>query len=372
MSTTNDRRRDEYYLRKAGRLALRGHGSAEPNPLVGCVIVGAGDRVVGWGYHRRFGEPHAEVNALARAGDAARGATAYVSLEPCSHTGKTPPCSAALAAAGVGRVVIARRDPNPIAAGGLAALQAAGVEVDVRGDLEGVLAIADPFAHRVRSGLPWIVAKWAQTLDGRIATRTGESQWLSGELSRRMVHRERGRVDAILTGIGTVLADDPLLTARDVRVRRVARRLVVDPDLRTPLDANIVTTLDAAPTTIICGDHADAELGGALEAAGVEVVTAPAPGGVIALGPVLRGLANRYDMTNALVEGGSRLLGHLFAQKLVREAWVFVTPRLFADEESLPCASGRTVQRVADGVELELVSAHRRGDDLVARYSVRS
>jgi diaminohydroxyphosphoribosylaminopyrimidine deaminase/5-amino-6-(5-phosphoribosylamino)uracil reductase len=372
MSSTNDQRRDEHYLRMAGRLALRGHGGAEPNPLVGCVIVTPDGRLVGWGYHRRFGEPHAEANALARAGGDARGATAYVSLEPCSHTGKTPPCTSALIDARVARVVIARRDPNPIAAGGLATLRGAGIEVDVRGDVERVLSVTDPFAHRVRSGLPWVIAKWAQTVDGRIATRSGESKWLSSPRSRRMVHRERGRVDAIITGIGTVLADDPLLTARDVRKRRTARRLVVDPELRTPLDAQIVTTTEVAPTTIICGEAADPGRRQAMESAGVEIVTAPAPDRVIALGPVLRQLAEDRAITNVLVEGGARLLGRLFEQKLVREAWVFVTPRIFADDSSLSCASGRTVERVTDGVELELITAHERGDDLVARYSVKS
>ena len=157
----------------AARLAVRGRGGAEPNPIVGCLIVSAEGAVVGWGYHRRFGGPHAEINALRRAGERARGATAYVTLEPCSHTGKTPPCTEALIAAGIARLVIARRDPNPIAAGGVDRLRGAGIQVDLLGDCEPAIAIADPFAHRVRSGLPWVIAKWAQTVDGRIATRSG-------------------------------------------------------------------------------------------------------------------------------------------------------------------------------------------------------
>ena len=243
-------RDDLRYLHIAARLALRGHGGTEPNPIVGCLIVSPRDEIVGWGYHRQCGQAHAEVHALGRAGPRAAGATAYITLEPCNHFGRTPPCTEALIKAGVAKVVIARRDPNPIAAGGLDRLREAGIEVVIADDCELAMRITDGFARRVRSGLPWVIAKWAQTLDGRIATGSGESRWISNEASRRMVHRERGRVDAILTGIGTVLSDDPLLTARDVRIRRVARRIVIDPHLKTPLDAKLVQTADRFPTTM--------------------------------------------------------------------------------------------------------------------------
>src|SRR5262245_42932667 len=202
---------DIAHLRTAARLALRGRGGVEPNPMVGCVIVSAPPRseVVGWGYHRRVGGPHAEIVALRRAGPKARGGTMYCTLEPCSHVGRTPPCTAAIIEARIARVVTARRDPNPIAAGGLDCLRDAGIAIEGTDACEAAIAVSDPFAHRVRSGLPWVIAKWAQTADGKVATRPphNESQWISSEASRMLVHRERGRVDAIVTGIGTVLRD---------------------------------------------------------------------------------------------------------------------------------------------------------------------
>src|SRR5436190_8347297 len=242
---------DHQHLLRAARLALRGHGGAEPNPLVGCVIASRAGETIGWGYHGNYGGPHAEIVTLQRAADRARGATLYCTLEPCNHQGKTGPCTQAIIDAKIARVVIARRDPYPPAAGGIERMQAAGIKVDVIEDCQPAVAVSDPFVHRVKTGLPWVTVKWAQTIDGKIATRSGESKWISNEASRKMVHRERGRVDVILTGIGTVLKDDPLLTARKVRQRRVARRIVIDPDLQIPLSAKLVTTAEA-PTTIIC------------------------------------------------------------------------------------------------------------------------
>jgi diaminohydroxyphosphoribosylaminopyrimidine deaminase/5-amino-6-(5-phosphoribosylamino)uracil reductase len=364
---------DHRFMRMAARLAVRGHGGAEPNPPVGCVIVDRDGAVLGSGHHRRFGGPHAEVVALREAGPSARGATVYLTLEPCSHVGKTPPCTEALIDAGVRRVVIARRDPNPIAAGGVDRLTSGGVEVDLLPDCEPAIAVTDPFVYRVRSGLPWLTAKWAQTIDGRIATRTGESKWISSEMSRRMVHRERGRVDAILTGIGTALADDPLLTARDVRVRRTARRIVVDPDLRLPLDAKLVMTARETPTIVACresamterADHTDA-----LRDAGVTIHTIVSDAPELPLPALLRVLVDEYDATNVLVEAGPGLLGSLFRQKLVREAWVFIGPLLLGDDEAMTCASVGEAPHLIDGTSMSLISHRRRGDDVVLRYRV--
>jgi diaminohydroxyphosphoribosylaminopyrimidine deaminase/5-amino-6-(5-phosphoribosylamino)uracil reductase len=357
----------------AARLAARGRGSVEPNPLVGCLIVSPTSDVVGWGYHRRYGGPHAEINALSKAGRHAKGATAYVTLEPCAHVGKTPPCTDALIRAGVTRVVLGRRDPNPVAAGGVARLRAAGVQVDLLHECDFALAVTDPFVHRVRSGLPWVIAKWAQTIDGRIATRSGESKWISSENSRRLVHRERGRVDAILTGIGTALADDPMLTARDVRVRRVARRVIVDPRLKLPLDSKLVQTAGTFPTMVACAESVlddRAEHAAALRGFGVDVISAPAPEGEMRLAPVLRRLVEEHDATNVLVEGGAALLGRLFRQKLVKEAWVFIAPLLFGDEAATPCVSGLDVQRLTDGVRMRPISVRARSDDVVLRYRI--
>jgi diaminohydroxyphosphoribosylaminopyrimidine deaminase/5-amino-6-(5-phosphoribosylamino)uracil reductase len=367
--------RDDHYLRMAARLALRGHGGAEPNPLVGSVIVAPNGQVIGWGYHRRCGGPHAEIIALRRAGNLASGATLYCTLEPCNHTGRTPPCVDSIIEARIKRIVIARRDPNPIAGGGLERLRAAGIEAAVNEGCEQAIAVSEPFAYRVRSGLPWVTAKWAQTLDGKIATRSphGESQWISSEASRRMVHRERGRVDAILTGIGTLLKDDPMLTARGVRVRRIARRVVIDPRLRTPLDSKIISTAHVAPITIVFSKtavQAEIEPAKGFKDLGVELLDWEAPADELPLGPVLRELTAHHDLTNVLVEAGSGLLSRLFRQKLVNEAWVFVGPMLLGDDQAASAVAGMNVQRLSEGAKLKLLELRRRGCDVIARYRV--
>ncbi|MHC4990196.1 MAG: bifunctional diaminohydroxyphosphoribosylaminopyrimidine deaminase/5-amino-6-(5-phosphoribosylamino)uracil reductase RibD [Planctomycetota bacterium] len=359
-------------MRRATRLALRGHGGAEPNPMVGCVLVAPDGSIVGEGYHRRCGGPHAELVALQQAGGRARGATAYVTLEPCDHSGRTGPCSRALIDANVARVVIARPDPTPLAGGGADRLRSAGVDVQFLQPDRDAWLPSEPFAHRAATGRPWVIAKWAQTVDGRIATRTGESQWISGERSRRLVHRERGRVDAILTGIGTVLADDPRLTARGVRRRRTARRVVVDPELRTPDDARLLQTLDDAALTLLCTTAARRSGRGAtLEARGVELLDQPAPDGQLALDVALGQLVDRHDMTCVLVEAGAGLLGRLFRAALVNEAWVFVGPLVLGDEDATPAVVGCTAAHLTDGVPLELLGTYRRGDDVLLRYLVR-
>lgn len=364
---------DRRYLSMAARLAMRGHGGAEPNPLVGCVIVAGRDEVVGWGCHRRCGGPHAEREALDRAASRARGATVYLTLEPCNHLGRTGPCSEALIEAGVARVVYARAEPDDVAAGGAWRLQAAGIEVELVTGCRAAVQVSDPFVHRLRTGLPWVVVKWAQTLDGRIATRTGASRWISSVASRRLVHQKRGRVDAILTGIGTVRSDDPMLTARGVRRRRVARRVVIDANLEISPDRRLVTTTDVAPTVVACGEdrlRADPDRAAALRRAGVDLVAIKTVGGELPLETVLRELVLRYETTNVLVEAGAGLVGRLFRQRLVNEAWVFVAPKIFGDDEALACVRGLTVETLTDATPLQLWNVRRRGDDVVLNYGV--
>ncbi|TVQ54768.1 MAG: bifunctional diaminohydroxyphosphoribosylaminopyrimidine deaminase/5-amino-6-(5-phosphoribosylamino)uracil reductase RibD, partial [Phycisphaerales bacterium] len=370
-------KRDHHHLLTAARLAARGIGRAEPNPPVGCVLVDPDDRVVGWGYHTACGQPHAEVEALRRAGNAARGTTAYVTLEPCNHTGRTGPCTEALIKAGVKEVVIARPDPNPVASGGIQRLKEAGIAVRITEICPEAIRVSAPFAHRVTTGLPWVIAKWAQTLDGRIATRTGESQWISGPRSRHTVHRRRARVDAILTGIGTVQHDDPMLTARNVRLRRTAKRVVIDPKLETALDARLVRTADEVPTIIYTTEAAIRQQASArqeLERRGVVIRHVPAmhedPAAVsleeVSLEPVLRSLVAEEDVTNVLTEAGSGLLRRLFAGGLVTEALVFIAPKLLADEHARSCLTGWTTERLTDGIDLDLIDLRRRGDDALA------
>ncbi len=314
------------HMERAARLALRGHGGAEPNPMVGCVIVGPDGRAIAEGHHRRCGGPHAEVEALHRAGERARGATAVVTLEPCNHHGRTGPCSQALVRAGVARVVYACADPHPAAAGGAAALRDAGVEV-IHAPHPAAERASAPFLARVRLGRPWTVAKWAESSDGRIATRPGEPRWISGERSRAMVHRERARCDAVLTGMGTVLRDDPLLTVRGTRARRTPLRAVWDPRLALPAGSALARTAHDSPVLCACTHAALAARAGhadALRAAGIEVAAFE---GVASLSCAL--LAR--GASTLLVEAGPGLVRPMVDAGLVDLAWVFTAPHALGD-----------------------------------------
>lgn len=345
-------------LARAARIAARGHGGAEPNPMVGCVIVDGQGSVVAEGFHRRCGGPHAEIEALRAAGAAAKGATAIVTLEPCAHRGRTGPCVDALIEAGVARVLYAVADPNPVAGGGAAKLAAAGIAVE-RVPHQAARELALPFVKRIVTGLPWISAKWAQSIDGSIALASGESKWISSARSRRMVHRERGRVDAILTGIGTVLADDPSLTARDVRVARRAMRVVYDPEARTPLDARVCD--DSAPTTILV-ERGDAEIesrAARLADRGVRVLPL---GAARSLAAPLRALSDA-GVARVLVEAGGGLLGRLAQERLLDEAWVFVSPLLIGDVRAPRAVRGLAPALLAEIPKARLVSVRRRSAD---------
>lgn len=368
----------------AARLALRGVGYVEPNPLVGCVLTqgsGDGERVIGMGHHRVFGGLHAEREALANArsrGEGTRGATAYVTLEPCCHYGKQPPCTEALIEAGVGRVVYAARDPNPEAAGGARVLEDAGVEVFFTDASPLASGLADPFIKRLRTGMPWVIAKWAQTLDGRAATRAGQSQWISSDRSRRRVHKLRSRVDAVITGMGTVRADDPMLNARGVgKVRRVAKRCVVDGDLELPIGSKLVQTAREIPVIACCKrEWATSawvmERRTPLEDAGVLVLPVRSDNRYIDLDVMLKALAEVYGVATAMLEAGPGLLGAFFDADLVDEAVVYVAPVLLGDEQALAVATGRVVPSLDAGRNFRLVSVKRVGDDveLVYRRSI--
>lgn len=388
---------DRQFLQRAARLALRGHGGAEPNPMVGCVIVGADRVVLGEGFHRRAGEAHAERAALddlrhrGHQPAAARGSTLYVTLEPCAGRGRTPPCCEAIVAAGVTRVVMARRDPHEKGRGGAERLLAAGVRVDLLPEPSAV-AVSEPFVHRVTTGLPWCCAKWAQTIDGRIATRSGESRWISSARSRALVHRERGRVDAILTGIGTALADDPRLTARDVRRRRIARRVLIDPSLRLPLTSALLATLADAPLTIAVSaaqvdesrrrefqaQVADASLREPQSARADALDLVPLPSiagssGALDLRVLWRHLAEVHAVSTILVEAGPRTIRTLLEQDLLDEALVFIAPTLIGDDEARACVEGVGGQAIgvphlADATRFQLADLRRRGGDVMARW----
>jgi diaminohydroxyphosphoribosylaminopyrimidine deaminase/5-amino-6-(5-phosphoribosylamino)uracil reductase len=317
---------DHALMARAVSLAARGRDTATPNPAVGCVIASAG-RVIGEGWHERAGEPHAEAMALAACTESPRGATVYVTLEPCSHHGRTPPCAEALVAAGVARVVAALEDPNPLVRGqGFARLRAAGIAVET-----GLLAAEATQAHRgflarMSRGRPWIRIKSAASLDGRIALANGESRWITGVAARRDVHALRAQSCAMLTGIGTVLRDDPELTVRHVPCFRQPRRVVVDSRLDLPLSARIL----AGDPPIVFTASGDSERRSRLEALGVEVVLVPGPGGKTDLAAVARQLALR-GFNEVTVETGAKLNASLLSAGVVDEIVLYLAPMLLGD-----------------------------------------
>lgn len=375
----SDRESDLSMMRKAARLALRGIGRVEPNPPVGCVIVKSDSgRVIGEGWHTHFGGPHAEAHALVGCREASvntRGATAFVTFEPCNHHGKTGPCTEALIQAGIERVVIARRDPNREASGGVERLREAGVIVDLF-DCDEATRLTDPFVKVMTTGLPWLIVKWAQTIDGKIATRTGESKWISNAQSRAAVHRIRARVDAILTGIGTVLTDDPMLTARNTRrIHKRARRLVVDPSLRIDLNAKIVQSAKEFPTTIVCGAsliNQKSEMTRALESFGVEVIgidevspdqSDSSAQSRLSMSHVLQTLRGKHEISTILVEAGPGIIGNLLREEgWVDQLIVYVAPKLVGDSDAIPPLEDRLIQTMSAAHAFRLDRVRRIGE----------
>ncbi|MBX3363032.1 MAG: bifunctional diaminohydroxyphosphoribosylaminopyrimidine deaminase/5-amino-6-(5-phosphoribosylamino)uracil reductase RibD [Phycisphaeraceae bacterium] len=370
------------YLDIAARAAIRAFGDVEPNPLVGCVLVKE-DRIIGIGHHKRFGHLHAEREALADArakGNDPRGSAAYVTLEPCRHFGKQPPCTDALIEAGIAEVVAARPDPADVSGGGFRILREAGIICRFDPSSSLATAISEPFCKRVATGLPWVIAKWAQTIDGRIATRSGESKWISGEHSRARVHKLRARVDAMLTSMGTVIADDPMLTPRGVRrIHRVATRVVVDTGLDIDENTQLVRTAAVVPTIVCCSKelstaHLMADKVERLEAAGVEVMGVPhevLSGGLnkgLDLELLLRALVDHKQISTVVVEAGGGMLGSLLEADLIDEAVVYLAPLVLGDEQAFSAASGRIAAHLAEGRRFRLLRTKRLGDDLELHY----
>lgn len=333
---------DGWHMRRALELAALGLGHAEPNPLVGCVIA-CGAEVIGEGWHRRYGGPHAEIEALAIAGSRAAGATVYVTLEPCCHFGKTPPCTQALIEAGVRRVVAAMSDPFPAVAGrGAETLRSTGIDVELGLGEAEARTLNAPYLKLLSSGKPWVLAKWAMTLDGKIATRTGESRWISSEASRQRGHELRGRVDAIVVGSGTAAADDPLLTARPAGPRQ-AVRVVVDSRASLSPESQLVHTAREVPVIVAAGNEAAEADCQRLKSAGCEVLVLPGATHGARLDELLSELGRRR-MTNVLVEGGSRLLGNWFDLGQIDEVHVFIAPRIFGGAQAPTAVGGAGVE----------------------------
>jgi diaminohydroxyphosphoribosylaminopyrimidine deaminase/5-amino-6-(5-phosphoribosylamino)uracil reductase len=352
----------ERWMRHALALAARGRGHVEPNPMVGAVVLDVAGNCVGEGWHQQFGGPHAEVFALDAAGEKARGGTLVVTLEPCCHHGKTPPCTDAVLKAGVKRLVAAMADPFPkVAGGGLKVLRDAGLEVEVGLCEVEAKTLNAPYLKLLRTGRPWVHLKWAMTLDGKIATRDRDSKWISGEESRRRVHELRGRMDAIIVGRGTVIADDPLLTARP-RGPRVATRVVVSASGHLPESCQLLATAHEAPVVIYTHiDHVGKVSGWVARGAKASLVESE--GSELSIDAILADLG-RQRFTNVLVEGGAGLLGAFLDARAADEFHVFVAPKLVGGVLALSPVGGVGVARIAEALAVAELTATPSGEDV--------
>lgn len=357
---------DERFMRTALGLAERGKGRVEPNPMVGALVVKDG-QAIGEGYHEYFGGPHAEVIALEKAGALVSDATLYVSLEPCAHYGKTPPCIEKVLGAGIRRVVLAVRDPNPVTSGkGVERLKQAGIAVK-----EGVLEeesrrLNAPFFKLMTTGMPYVIAKWAMSLDGKTATHTGDSRWVSSEESRRYVHMVRSQVDAVLVGIGTVLRDDPLLTAR-LEGGRNPKRIVVDGQARLPLDSKLVKSISASggPEVIVATTTlAPRERLEGLERAGCKVMVVKGREKRVDLIDLMKRLG-QMQFTNILMEGGGSLTAGFFEQGLVDKVMVFISPKIIGGGEARLPVAGTGADKIEEALRLKEVQVSRLSEDIL-------
>jgi diaminohydroxyphosphoribosylaminopyrimidine deaminase/5-amino-6-(5-phosphoribosylamino)uracil reductase len=341
------------HMARALELAARGEGLVEPNPMVGCVVVRDGT-IVGEGWHEQFGGPHAEIHALKQAGAKAKEATLYVTLEPCCHQGKTPPCTEAIIRAGIGRVVIAAGDPFPqVAGGGIAALEAADIPCSVGLVEAEARQLLSPYLKLTTTGRPWTIAKWAMTRDGMLAAPDEVGRWISSEASREVVHRLRGRVDAIVVGSGTVQVDDPLLTARPVDSKdrkRMPVRVVIDSAATLPLSSKLVQSANESPVLVAVGSDAPSEACRSLAEAGVEIFSCNGSTHADRLQSLLDELGRR-QMTNVLVEGGSRLLKILFELQAIDEVHVFIATKIVGGTVPAPFA-GMGTQELIEAIPL--------------------
>jgi diaminohydroxyphosphoribosylaminopyrimidine deaminase/5-amino-6-(5-phosphoribosylamino)uracil reductase len=361
---------DLHYMTLALRLATKGRGTTNPNPMVGALVVRQG-RIVGRGFHLRPGTPHAEILALRQAGNRARGAILYVTLEPCCHLKKrTPPCVPEILRSGVRRVVIAMQDPNPPVKGkGIAVLRRAGLSVTVGVAGSQAEKLNKAYCHWMKTGRPYVTLKAGMTLDGQLATATGESRWITSEPSRREVHQLRRHADAVLVGIGTVLADDPSLTARTgPRLLKLAPqqplRIVVDSRLRTPLKARILAQQDKAKTIIATTAAAPAVRRSVFQKKGIEVFTLPAVWDRVSLPALLKELGRR-GMMSVLVEGGSEMNAALLKEKLVNRVRLYVAPMLLGGHNAKGVIGGKSPARLKGAITLRNVMTRSIGNDLV-------
>ena len=342
-------------------LAEKGRGTTSPNPMVGAVVV-KGNRIVGRGYHKRAGSPHAEIIALQEAGTKSREATLYLNLEPCVHYGRTPPCVPRIIEKGIKRVVIAMLDPNPRVNGkGITMLREAGIEVEVGIEEEKARKLNEFYIKYITTNLPFVILKWAMSLDGKIATRTGDSRWISGDKSRIFVHSLRNQVDGILVGIGTVLQDDPILTVREVLARKQPLRIIIDPKLSFPLTAKMLQEEGGNILIFTCEDI-DKNKKEFLLSKDIEII--PCGKKRIQVANMLKILGKR-EITSLLVEGGSKVFTEFLENKLTDKVYAVVSPLLLGGEKALTPFEGRGVEKVKDGIQFKKIHWFFRGEDVI-------
>lgn len=361
---------DEFYMRQALQLARKAVGQTSPNPAVGALLV-KNSVIIGRGYHRRAGGAHAEIEALRRAGKHARGATLYVSLEPCNHIGRTGPCCGAILDAGIRRVVAAVKDPNPITNGrGIKRLRQAGLSVTTGVLADEARGLNSPFFKVMERGLPFVLVKLAQSLDGKSATASGESQWISSPASRQESHRWRSQADAVLVGVNTVIADNPRLTARLADNSRQPVRIILDSRLRTPLTARCLRPTPRAAVwiaTILPATHPRAK---ALIKRGAAVISSkPDAQGRVALEPLFRQLARR-GVQSILIEGGPETIASALRERLVDRVAFFIAPIILGGKGASGAVGGEGIKRLARAIQLQSMTTRRVGDDLCVEADV--
>jgi len=361
---------DEHYMKEALKLAAEGKGFVNPNPLVGAVIV-KDEKIIGKGYHKFFGGPHAEVYALREAGDNAKGADLYVTLEPCSHYGKTPPCAKAIVEAGIKKVVIGSVDPNPLVSGrGVKILRDKNIEV-VTGVMEREAAkINEIFMNYIKSKVPFVILKSGVTLDGKIATVSGESKWITGEKSRLKVHQIRNRVMAIMVGVGTVILDDPLLTTRLEGKCKSPKAIIVDSKLRVPIESQIFKTSSEREIIIACTEKFDKDKAESLNSIGVNLVVCPEDGeGKVNLKYLTKKLGE-MGIDSVLIEGGAELNFSALKSGIVNKIIYFIAPKILGGKNAKTSVEGHGIKNLSDSIKLKDICAENVGEDIMIQAYV--
>ncbi|MDS1030303.1 bifunctional diaminohydroxyphosphoribosylaminopyrimidine deaminase/5-amino-6-(5-phosphoribosylamino)uracil reductase RibD [Bacillota bacterium LX-D] len=353
------------FMQRALALAVKAKGRTSPNPMVGAVVVKDG-KIVGEGYHHQAGAPHAEVLALQEAGTKAQGSTLYVTLEPCCHFGKTPPCVEKIIQSGVREVIGAVADPNTLVNGqGYELLKAAGIKVQVGVLRQEAEQLNEVFFKYIRTKKPFVTLKWAMTLDGKIATVNNDSKWVSNEKSRALVHQWRDSTDALVVGVNTILNDNPFLTTRLPHGRgKDPWRIILDTHLRTPVEANVLNTASKAPTIICCGPEADEIKKNNLAAQGVQIWELPIQGGTLDLNYLLESLG-KQELTSILVEGGGKVLESFFRLGLADKVCCFIAPKILGGEAAKTPVEGEGIKLMSQAYKLTRVSHESIGEDLL-------